>query len=64
MKLDAWRPDADGLTTFPGLRKRLDWILVSEELEFKSSEVLPDEVSDHLGVKAEIGLKSKSSEKS
>ena len=35
-------------------KKRLDWILISEELEFVSYQVLPDIVSDHLPLIVEI----------
>lgn len=42
--------------TFPSWRPlvRLDWILVSEELEFAAYRTLPDRLSDHLGVVGEI----------
>jgi hypothetical protein len=40
---------------------RLDWILVSEELAFSSYRTLPDRLSDHLGVVAEIELRGVSS---
>ena len=42
--------------TYPAWRPlvRLDWILVSEGLEFGSYETLDDRVSDHLGVLAEV----------
>jgi endonuclease/exonuclease/phosphatase family metal-dependent hydrolase len=45
-----------GHATFPSWRPmvRLDWILISDELEFTSYETLPDRLSDHLGVVAEI----------
>ncbi len=45
-----------GHATFPSWRPmvRLDWILISDELEFASYETLPDRLSDHLGVVAEI----------
>jgi len=33
---------------------RLDWILVSEELDFVRYVTLPDRLSDHLGVVAEV----------
>jgi hypothetical protein len=37
---------------------RLDWILVSDELEFGGYRTLPDQLSDHLGVVAEIRPRS------
>lgn len=42
--------------TYPAWRPlvRLDWILVSEGLEFSAYETLDDRVSDHLGVLAEV----------
>ena len=52
--LKAYRPKSKEMGTFPKLNKRLDWILISEELEFVSYAVLPDAVSDHRGVIATI----------
>lgn len=53
--LSTYEPEAqDGLVTFPGLTRRLDWVLVSPELEIVRYEVLADEVSDHRGVLAEL----------
>jgi len=42
--------------TYPSRRpwRRLDWILVSAELEFAGYRTLPNPVSDHLGVIAEL----------
>jgi endonuclease/exonuclease/phosphatase (EEP) superfamily protein YafD len=37
--------------------KRLDWILISKELEFIDYVVLPDVVSDHRALMAKIGWK-------
>jgi len=50
------QPEADHLATFPSLRPRLrlDWILVSQGLDFGRYQVVADRVSDHLGVVAEI----------
>ncbi|MBW2257254.1 MAG: endonuclease/exonuclease/phosphatase family protein [Deltaproteobacteria bacterium] len=55
--LHAYEP-ADGDPTFPSTspRRRLDWILVSEELRVVSHRTLPDAVSDHRAVVAEIAL--------
>jgi len=36
-------------------KHRLDWVLLSAELEFKRYEVLPDIVSDHQAIVVEIG---------
>lgn len=43
--------------TFPILKKRIDYILISNEFEFVTCKVLPDVVSDHLGVIAKIKIK-------
>ncbi len=50
------QPESEALATFPSLRPRLrlDWILVSRELDFGRYQVVADRVSDHLGVVAEI----------
>jgi endonuclease/exonuclease/phosphatase family metal-dependent hydrolase len=55
-KLKGYRPSADDLGTYPSGDKRLDWILISETLVFISYEVLPDVLSDHKAVVAEIGF--------
>lgn len=52
--LHAFRPAATDLDTFGTLGGRLDWILISEELRFLSFDVLPDVLSDHAGVIAEL----------
>ena len=54
-KLKGYRPSADDLGTYPSGNKRLDWILISETLEFISYEILPEVLSDHKAVVAEIG---------
>jgi len=55
--LQAYRPEAADLASFPVLGRRLDWILVSRELEFRGYQVLPDAVSDHRAVAAELRLR-------
>ncbi|HEV8631555.1 MAG TPA: endonuclease/exonuclease/phosphatase family protein [Thermoanaerobaculia bacterium] len=42
--------------TYPSRRpwRRLDWILISPELDFASYSTLPNPVSDHLGVVADL----------
>ena len=57
LNLSAYRADADNIITFPSLEKRLDWILISHEFEFITYKVIPDIVSDHLGVISEIRIK-------
>ena len=56
--LDAHSPGVQGLETFPLSGKRLDWILLSGELEFSSYRVVSDVLSDHRGVVAEVVLNS------
>jgi endonuclease/exonuclease/phosphatase family metal-dependent hydrolase len=56
--LAAYQPDRPGLETFPGLNRRLDWILVSADIEFHSYRQLPDVVSDHRAVVAELVLRT------
>ena len=41
-------------TTEP--KTRIDWVLVSDELEIRSQRVLADPISDHRGIVADIGL--------
>lgn len=54
LSLKGWRENATDLDTFPFSGKRLDWILISPELEFRDYRVVPDVLSDHLGVVAAI----------
>ncbi len=56
LRLMAFDATAGNLATFPKFEKRLDWILVSRGLEFLAYETLPDVLSDHQGVVAEIVL--------
>lgn len=53
-----YRPESSALNTYSD--KRLDWILISNELEFTGYKVLPDILSDHAMVIAEIDFKDKS----
>lgn len=55
--LHAYKPLASNLGTSRMGERRLDWILISSELEFRSYTVLPDIVSDHYAVTAEVALK-------
>jgi len=56
-KLKVYKPQAENLPTYVSSGQRLDWILISSELEFVSYKVLPDKLSDHLMVVAEIQLR-------
>ena len=55
--LKAWNPEEKGLSTHHTGNRRLDWILISEELEFTGYSVLDDKLSDHSAVKAVIRYK-------
>lgn len=55
--LQVYRPDAIDLGTYKNGRYRYDWILISDELEFREYKVLPDVISDHRAVVAEIAFR-------
>lgn len=60
LKLRAFHPEREGLGTYKGPKgKRLDWILISQDLEFRVYDTLPDVVSDHYAVYAEIAYRGK-----
>jgi len=50
--LVAYEPESQDLPTYKD--KRLDWILISEELAFSEYTVLPEEISDHRAILARI----------
>ena len=56
-KLKAYRPEAVDLATYNSENRRLDWILISDDLEFAEYRILPDVVSDHYAVYASIAIK-------
>jgi endonuclease/exonuclease/phosphatase family metal-dependent hydrolase len=56
--MQVYQPLADDLGTYPSSGRRLDWVLISDDLEFLSHEVLPQVVSDHHAVVATIGLRA------
>ncbi|MEH6517483.1 MAG: endonuclease/exonuclease/phosphatase family protein [Halioglobus sp.] len=56
--MKAYQPESEDLPTYKS--KRLDWILVSRELEFVSYQVVGEEVSDHRMVTAELRWSSES----
>jgi len=53
LRLHTFEP-ANGQATFPATGERLDWILISPELEFVDYRVLPDVLSDHAALVATI----------
>lgn len=59
LSLSAYELCSEELDTYPFLNRRLDWILISPELEFYSYTVLGDRVSDHLAVVAELKMAKK-----
>lgn len=56
LHLRVFQPEAEQQGTYSEKGTRLDWILVSRELEFERHEVYPEIVSDHLAVVADIRL--------
>lgn len=56
LSLRPFAPATADQTTFPATGQRLDWILISPELQFESCVVLQDTVSDHQPVAARIRL--------
>ena len=57
-RLQTYRPLAEDLGTYRKSERRLDWILISDELEFMNYTVLPDVVSDHYAVVAEVAFRN------
>ncbi|MBT5825486.1 MAG: hypothetical protein HOH69_04770 [Gammaproteobacteria bacterium] len=56
-ELQVYKPLTDNLSTY-GDNHRLDWILISHELEFINYIVVPGNLSDHHIVVADIQLKN------
>lgn len=59
-RMQAYQPLAENMGTHPSSGRRLDWVLISEELEFLNHEVLPHTVSDHRAIVADIGFRTPS----
>ena len=58
LNLRTFYPERNTLGTYKeSSGKRLDWILISRELEFRDYKVLPDVVADHFAVYAEIAYR-------
>lgn len=55
--LRAHEPNSAALGTYRSTGKRLDWILISSDLEFAEYATVPEVMSDHLAVSAHIVLK-------
>ena len=51
--LSTWQPHVE-VVTLPKLQKRLDWVLVSRDIEIVTLEVSPDPLSDHRAIVAEL----------
>jgi endonuclease/exonuclease/phosphatase family metal-dependent hydrolase len=56
LNLIVYEPHAEGLSTYGDKGARLDWILISPGLQFRKYVVVPDAISDHYAVAAEIIL--------
>ena len=54
--LKVYKPEASGLGTYKSGKHRLDWILISNDLEFISYAVPQVVLSDHLPVQATVRL--------
>jgi endonuclease/exonuclease/phosphatase family metal-dependent hydrolase len=54
LNLKAYQPTSPDMDTFPLLRMRMDWVLISPEFHFLTYEVLSDVISDHYPVLCEI----------
>ncbi len=56
LNLHPFKPDDEALVTFPKFGERLDWILVSPEINFNSYRSVDLVVSDHLGVVSDLSI--------
>ena len=57
LRLQPIEPEAPGFGTYKSADgKRLDWILISDDLRFTRHEVLRERLSDHLAVLADVEL--------
>jgi endonuclease/exonuclease/phosphatase family metal-dependent hydrolase len=61
--LKAYQPEAINLGTYKNGKHRLDWILISDDLEFVSYEVPQEVLSDHQPVLASVRLLENSEQK-
>jgi len=56
LNLHSYAPNDKSLVTFPKHARRLDWILVSDEIRFDSYQVIQTVVSDHLGIVSDMSI--------
>lgn len=58
LNLKVYDPESKNLNTNPSWNptKRIDWILCSKEVDFISYQSIPDKVSDHLAVFANLSI--------
>ena len=54
LDLKVYEPESQAYVTFATLDTRYDWIMISQELEFKTYEVLTEQISDHAAIVSEI----------
>jgi len=59
LNLKCYKPKSETLNTFPKLDKRLDWVLISKDLQFRRYTNLDDVLSDHSAVLAEVRIAPK-----
>jgi endonuclease/exonuclease/phosphatase family metal-dependent hydrolase len=59
LNLQAYNPDASSMCTYPSdnPKDRIDWILISQDFDFRSYETLPVLLSDHLPIFTKIILR-------
>ena len=55
-RFTTYQPESTGYETYKG--KRLDWILITKDLEFVDYRVLPDTLSDHAMLVADIRFRA------
>ncbi len=53
-RVHTFEPESNKLGTYKSGKHRLDWVLLSTDLEFRRYEVLPDIISDHQPVAVEV----------
>lgn len=56
LDLNSFRPEDKNNSTFPFSDKRIDWILVSDQIQFLSYKTIEDKISDHLAVVSDLSM--------